>query len=310
MPDPTPKNKGDAYHHLRFSEIPQEHKARVYGMEYAILEQPDGAILYITEHGWPWRANLMPEEWFLDNLYFTKGEMLSGGTGHVYRVPTRTPLTRNIRKDLVVKINRYAQYVPIDVPHFFYDEVAFEEARSAHFNDPFEEFGLLNELRQGWFGPPALRILTKRPMAIYRPAAPIPTWRSGRSENGHYFYQRRLKEDQSASSGFATVHLELERDYIALFEYIKGYDAEHYFHKGLLDAQDLSTLTRRVVDELAAKGFRVLDNKPKHFILREPTPGKLLHRHGKLLYALVDFELLMRTEACKQWLHAHPCFEI
>ena len=51
---------------------------------------------------------------------------------------------------------------------------------------------------------------------------------------------------------------------------------------------------RRVIRELADKGFRVLDNKPGHVILRRRRDGTLLQRHGALAYVLVDFELLQR----------------
>ena len=47
--------------------------------------------------------------------------------------------------------------------------------------------------------------------------------------------------------------------------------------------------------DMASKGFRVLDTKPNHIILRRRRDGSLLRRHGKLVYAMVDFELLQRT---------------
>ncbi|MFP3422798.1 hypothetical protein R0K19_25865, partial [Bacillus sp. SIMBA_161] len=38
----------------------------------------------------------------------------------------------------------------------------------------------------------------------------------------------------------------------------------------------------------------VLDHKPKHFVLRErKDTGQLLRRHNRLVYALIDFELLL-----------------
>jgi hypothetical protein len=52
---------------------------------------------------------------------------------------------------------------------------------------------------------------------------------------------------------------------------------------------------------MAAKGFRVLDIKPGHIILRQRLDGRLLVRQGRLVYALVDFELLQRTEEYQRW---------
>jgi hypothetical protein len=47
---------------------------------------------------------------------------------------------------------------------------------------------------------------------------------------------------------------------------------------------------------MAEKGFMVVDHKPAHIILRPLRNGKLLKdRTGKIVYALVDFELLVRT---------------
>ena len=59
---------------------------------------------------------------------------------------------------------------------------------------------------------------------------------------------------------------------------------------------------QRVIRDLAAKGFRMLDVKPSHLILRTRRDGSLLTRRGKLVYLLVDFELLQFTEAYRDWL--------
>jgi hypothetical protein len=47
---------------------------------------------------------------------------------------------------------------------------------------------------------------------------------------------------------------------------------------------------------MARLGYRVLDNKPRHVIVRPRPDGALATRHGQTLYALVDFELLQRIE--------------
>jgi hypothetical protein len=46
---------------------------------------------------------------------------------------------------------------------------------------------------------------------------------------------------------------------------------------------------------MARLGYRVLDNKPRHVIVRPRADGTLATRHGRTLYAVVDFELLQRV---------------
>jgi hypothetical protein len=40
----------------------------------------------------------------------------------------------------------------------------------------------------------------------------------------------------------------------------------------------------------------VLDNKPRHLIVRPLSDGTLLHRHGRIVYTMIDFELLQQHE--------------
>jgi hypothetical protein len=50
------------------------------------------------------------------------------------------------------------------------------------------------------------------------------------------------------------------------------------------------------VGELAAKGYRVVDMKPQHVIVRPRANGQLLtDRQGRMVYAVVDYELMERT---------------
>src|SRR5690606_15999785 len=73
-------------------------------------------------------------------------------------------------------------------------------------------------------------------------------------------------------------------------------NAAECHRRGLLTEEELRQLTQRVTRELDERGYRVLDNKPAHFILRLGEDGSPLRRHGELVYALVDFELLEPTE--------------
>lgn len=294
---------------LRFNEIARQNKVRAFGLEYAVVHLSDGGLLYTTRHGWPWLMNLLPEQWYDDHAYLTKGKRLTGGTGAVYQVPTVRP--DGCPKDIVIKFSRYAQHVPLDVPQFFPDDVAIEEAGAAHFNGPFEEFGLLEELRRGYFGPQELNIPTKRPLAIYRPPNRVELWKSGRARGSFYYYKRRLKNDQDFNEDYDHIELDIEREYVAIFEFVKGEDAVDFSQQGLLSEDDLKDLTRRVVKDLNHKGFRVLDQKPKHFVLRKDRRhGGLLKRRGELVYALIDFELLMRTQEYQDFLDSHYTFHI
>jgi hypothetical protein len=52
-------------------------------------------------------------------------------------------------------------------------------------------------------------------------------------------------------------------------------------------------MTEMVRQELAEKGWVVLDHKPRHIIVRPVQGGTgLLSRQGKPVWALIDYELL------------------
>ena len=55
---------------------------------------------------------------------------------------------------------------------------------------------------------------------------------------------------------------------------------------------------REVESELQEAGFRMLDMKPAHIVVRFTKSGQLLRRkNGRLAYALIDYELLEHTGA-------------
>ncbi len=89
--------------------------------------------------------------------------------------------------------------------------------------------------------------------------------------------------------------MSIDRRYIYLFHWVSGESAQGLRQQGLLSERQAADLMHRVIGELAAKGFRVLDNKPSHVILRRRRDGTLLRRHDALAYVLVDFELLQRN---------------
>ncbi len=283
-----------------------------FGVSYAHLRTEQGGDLFLTRFGWPYVDHLLPRQWYRDQYYARTGEKLPGSTGNVYRVSTTpTPASgdgvgkgansaaRSI--DIVVKFSRVGQEVPLEIATSFPEDVSPMDIANARFNSPFEEFGLVMDMRAGTFGPGDLRLLAQRPLAIYAPPDEFDLWRLGRSRGRFRFHERLLEQDQKNAQRPWAMELDIKRDYVLIYSWVKGHNAEEMLERGLISQRDFDELTPRVLGEMRAKGFRVLDNKPKHFILT-PTRdhGPVLRRDGKLVYALVDFELLERTDDYRQ----------
>lgn len=109
-----------------------------------------------------------------------------------------------------------------------------------------------------------------------------------------------LERDQRAEHGHVQLHR--RRQYVLVYEWLKGLDAELCFKQGLIDETTMAEMTTKSAAEMRAKGFLVLDHKPRHVILRPCRGGKLLRRDGELVYGIVDFELLQRTPEYVEWL--------
>ncbi|NJL30411.1 MAG: hypothetical protein HC898_01590, partial [Phycisphaerales bacterium] len=146
-----------------FAALPTQAMVRAFDVDYAFLAGPKGDHFYFTPFGWPWRNSLQPNQWFDDQQYAIRGHRLRRSTGHVYRVTS----TGDRPIELVIKISRLAQDVPLAVADGASSLVDSTQLPRACFNNPFEEIGLLMELRQGLFGPPNIRIRTKRPLPDY-----------------------------------------------------------------------------------------------------------------------------------------------
>ena len=263
-----------------------------FGVEYAHVRPPEGGDLFVTRFGWPWLDALMPSRWYADQWYANSGEKLAGATGQVYRVRPRPG--PGPAPELLVKFSRVAQDVPIVAEASFPPEVRADLIAEARFNSPMEEFGLVSELREGAFGSPGPRVLTQRPLAIYAPPEAFDLWQMGRSSSTFYRHNALLAEDQGDT--VKAIEMDIRRIYVVIYGWIEGRDAEAYFLSGELPEHEFLALEPRVIADLCARGFRVLDNKPKHYILRQlPGGGLLRRRDGALVYGLVDFELLQRT---------------
>jgi hypothetical protein len=247
------------------------------GVDYTHVKTTGDDDLYLTEHGLPFVEQIRPESWFERSWFEVNRERLSG-TSTVYRV--RTKPVGGVGKDLVVKWCRVGEEVP-------FDTFTFSKFAEAEFNTPYEEFSLVMEMR-GDLSPPLIR--THKPLAIYVPAKRLKLWQTGRSQSK--IEQKKAK--------FRDVELDICRQYILIYEWVKGVSCVEAFRPLHPDErawrEAMTQLTERGVRELAQKGYRVLDTKPEHFIVRPGPEGHLLRdQRGEIAYALVDFELLERT---------------
>lgn len=255
------------------------------GVDYLHLKTSDGGDLYLTRYGLPFWRNLLPENWYAREWFETKRERLEG-TSTVYRLPTR--LVNGTTVNLVVKWSRVGEDVPMDT-------LTINKFIHAEFNSPFEEFALLMELRKGELGPSGIRIRTQRPMAIYVPSERLQLWQTGRSED----------KIRAKIASHPDVEIDILRQYVLLFGWIKGLDAvqiaAQFGLAGRARTEFLAHATSLVTHELSQKGYRVIDMKPAHVIMRSDSrQTPLRDRSGQFVYALVDYELLERTPLHEQ----------
>jgi hypothetical protein len=251
------------------------------GVDYVRLKTQDGGDLYLTRFGLPLREHLKPENWYAPD-WFAKRRIRLEGTSTIYRLPSRP--VRGHSLDLVVRFSRLGQEIPLGT-QFLSDNV------HAEFNSPFEEFALAMTLRESHRGTPLARMFTKKPLAIYVPATKLQDWQTGRLESKMAAKRARHPE----------VKLEKSRLYILLYGWIDGLNAVQAAHAfgmtGASARKFLRDATLRVIHDLTSHGFRVLDIKPEHIVVRIQPNGSLLRRpSGDLAYALVDYELLERLE--------------
>ena len=244
------------------------------GVDYARFKTWDGGDLYLTRFGVPLREQLDPENWYAPDWFAASRKRLPG-TSAIYCV--RTKPVRGMSIDLVVRFSRVGEEVPLDwltvckYPH-------------AEFNSPFEEFGVVMELR-------ALRprIFLKKPLAIFVPAERLELWQTGRLESKIAAKLARHPE----------MELDILRQYILLYGWIEQMNAveaaDALRFTGGSRESFLAVSTRCAIHDLEQHGFRMLDIKPEHIIVRVRSDGSLLRRRsGQLAYALVDYELLER----------------
>ncbi len=249
------------------------------GVDYLRLKTGDGGDLYLTRFGLPFREQLAPENWYAPDWFAVRRTRLPG-TSAIYKVPTRP--VRGVSLNLVARFSRVGQEIPLDT-------LTLNENIHAEFNSPFEEFALVMELRAAGLGASRARILTKRPLAIYMPPEQLRHWQTGRLESKMAAKRARHPEAE----------LDLLRQYILLYGWIEGLNAVQAIQAlavtGRVAETFLAETTLHAIHDLEQLGFRMLDIKPEHLVLRIRPDGSLLRRRtGNPSYALVDYELLER----------------
>ena len=250
------------------------------GVPYDHYRMADGADLYVTPFGRPFLRHLWPENW-LEPEWFGKSREALQGTSTVYKIKTKP--VAGASKDIVVKWCRMGEDVPMDT-------FARSTIMDAEFNSPYEEFSLLMEMRTR-ASPGTIR--THKPLAIFVPAKRLELWQTGRSQSKIDYKKAKYRD----------VELDIYRQYILIYEWIKGVAstettaAQAAQAAGFADAESFNlAMMDRSIGDMQQAGFRVLDVKPQHVIVRpKPNGGLLQDRSGRTAYALVDFELLERT---------------
>ncbi|MBN3039924.1 MAG: hypothetical protein JW867_02230 [Candidatus Omnitrophica bacterium] len=249
--------------------------AKILGVEYAHLKLKNKSDIYITSYGLPFIENLKPENFWTDKKWLDDNSQRLSGTASVYKI--RTKKVNGSYKDIVVKWNRMGQDVP--------GSHDCQNLINAEFNSPFEEFSLVMELRKA-MGKSYKNVTIHKPLAIFVPSERTELWQTGR---------KRYKM-QNILDSHKDVVLDIHRLYAVIYEWITGFDVTQAFDKKILPKKYMAALTIDAEKKMKRNGFLVRDNKPHHVIVRPVKKQKVARdRNKRVLYGLVDFELLERT---------------
>ncbi len=277
-----------------FDLVPAQYRLRLFDVDYVHLRGLQSGDLFVTRSGWPLVECLVPNRWFVGQRFSRVGRALAGATGAVYRVPVEHPRNRGLA--LVVKFCRFGQdtlVTSID-PSVVADSALRRHLAGAEFLSPFEEFGNLMQLRCA----AGRSVRTKRPLAIYSPATRHLDWELGRKPSLRQVHSDRLLESQAHLPSHQRLDYSWERIYVLLYHWIDGMDAVQAAHQGLLSPPMVQAITATARDRLLEAGWVVLDHKPRHIIVRPSGNGAgVLTRHGEVVWALVDYELLLPSGA-------------
>lgn len=279
-----------------FDEAPTACRRRAFGVDYIAIRGLQGGEFYFTRAGWAMKEALLPRIWYDNDRFCRVGRSLEKATGQVYLVPVPHPARGKV--GVVVKFCRFGQDVGCtNIENGLFPPALDAFVAGAEFSGPFEEFGQLAALR-GYRSPDGERFRTKIPLGIYCPPKRYAPWQLGRPGSGHWRYDLSLAESQEGiPQGRRLVH-HWDRLYVLLYRWIDGIDLEEAARHGAVTEAGLRTVTHGIADELLTAGFSVLDHKGRHVIVRpDRRTGRLLTRRGRLVYSLIDYELLVRVPA-------------
>lgn len=246
----------------------------VFGVNYLHLQLDSGADLYVSEYGEPVLNLIRPENFYTDRVWFASNHVKLPGSGNAYRV--RTKEVSGQAMEVVLKWNRMGRKV-----------IQEEDGRTlddAEFNSPFEEFALVMELRNSRFGQWD-RIITQNPLAIYVPLERSELWQLERKDyKMTVLYSRHERE----------VELDIYRGYAVIYQWLPGIDLAQAHHEGIVSQDEMERLTSMAEEDMRRIGFIVRDQKAQHVIVKPDGGGLQQTEYGRVVYGLVDFELLER----------------
>ncbi|MGC4063939.1 MAG: hypothetical protein QM784_04750 [Polyangiaceae bacterium] len=254
---------------------------RAFDVEYFHRKTSGNGDLWLTKEAWPWRELVAPERWYRNGEYTKHGVRLGFSTGHVYRM---TEVDGRKRLSFVVKTSRVAQLVSSS------GLLGRRQDTRGTFPSPFEEMGQLSRLRSS--GADRLYLFTKRPLGIFSPGQRIPSWMLDRVAYEFSMAAARASSDAARYQPEEGMALEPERDYFTLFAWVNGFNLEELVRMGRISIGEMRDIDAEVRERMLALGFFVADHKPNHVIVRLDQHGAPRRRHGKLVAALADFELL------------------
>ncbi len=272
-----------------FDDVPAPHRCCLMGVNYVHLKGMQGGDLYVTRFGWSSLACLMPDVWFVGEKFRKLGRLLAGATGAVYRIPVSHRTGRNIA--LVAKFSRAGQDIGITVidKDLNLDDFENERIVDAEFLAPFSEFQAVHLLRSAT----SSLFRTKQPLAIYSPPTQYHDWKLGRKASLTDRLNYQLLASQTDIPENQRVTYKWDRLYILLYRWIDGIDAEQAALRGCINEQTMISLGRLARTSMRNSGWMVCDHKPRHVIVRPLAKGGVLRHHGQIVWALVDYELLV-----------------
>ena len=215
-----------------FENYPDIAIVKFLDIDYLHLKCSNGGDLYVTRYGLPLIDQIKPENWY-DNKWFRANREKLKGTSTVYRVVSKK--INGKTAELIVKWSRVGQHVPLETK-------VIEDVLNAEFNSPFEEFTLVEELRSNIFSQPIneINMSLQKPLGIYVPPDRLQLWQTGRSK-------QKIKSKLAQHPG---VEIDVLRQYILIYKWVRGLDAVEAFEKAALPEKQLFDFTNTVTANL------------------------------------------------------------